>query len=290
MTEDWKSGGDALARRITAACAAAIFLLAAPGQAQRLGYADVSAYGAAPAPRLGYEDVADWGGLRTQAPGPIGSPSAAETESGRVREVYLDRMEIVPQAGRNGYSWDVAALIGGPRHRLYLASAADGSFGGALHYFELQALYSRAISNNWDLQAGLRYDLRPHPQRANFTFGAQGSATDALYLGAFGFLSHRGEFSARIFGQYDIALPSRFILQPSFEAEFYAQDVPALGIGRGPAFGEAGLRLRHEVAEAFAPYLGVSWERSFGRTARFAREVDEEVGGRSLVLGIRSWF
>jgi copper resistance protein B len=53
---------------------------------------------------------------------------------------------------------------------------------------------------------------------------------------------------------------------------------------------ELGLRLRYRIAEPFSPYLGVRYDRLLGRTARIARQAGEDVGGTSLVLGMRSYF
>ena len=69
-----------------------------------------------------------------------------------------------------------------------------------------------------------------------------------------------------------------------------AEDVPELLIGRGLTYAEAGLRLRYERSEKFAPYVGLSWERSLGRTARMERAADEDPETKSLVFGIRSGF
>lgn len=53
---------------------------------------------------------------------------------------------------------------------------------------------------------------------------------------------------------------------------------------------ELGLRLCYEIKREFAPYIGVSWERKFGGSARFARAAGDRVEATSLVLGIRAWF
>lgn len=60
--------------------------------------------------------------------------------------------------------------------------------------------------------------------------------------------------------------------------------------GRGVTESELGLRLRYRIAEAFSPYLGLSWDRLLGRTARFARTAGDDPGGAGLVLGVRSYF
>ena len=288
-------GGYARSRRSWRWLRAAALLLAAlapvAAPAQRMEYGDVFAQPAAsPAatPRLSYADLGQ-DVATSSAPTPS-ADAGAEEATGPVREYYLDQMEVTVADGSAGYAWDVAARIGGPRHRVWLEIIGEGSFGGSLDYLELQALYSRAISSGWDVQAGVRYDVRPRPNRAWAMFGAQGDATDALYLGIFGFVSHRGEAGARIYGLYDIPLVGPLILQPSAEANFFAQDIPELGLGRGLSYGEAGLRLRYRIRESFSPYLGVEWTREFGRTARFTREAGEDPSGRAFLIGLRSWF
>ena len=274
-----------------------LFALAAPAAAQQLAYHNLGAPpGAATAPRLDYAEVADDSDDGLAVP-PVTAAAAvaavgarAETGSSAVREFYFDQMETALSRGADGYAWDVAARLGGPRHRIWLGAIGEGTLGGSLDYLELQALYSRAVSENWDVQAGLRYDARPRPNRAWAMFGAQGNASDALYLGAFGFLSHKGEVGARFYGLYDIPLAQGLVLQPSGEINFFGEDIAELGLGRGLSYGEAGMRLRYEVREWFAPYVGVEYARSFGRTARFAREAGDEVGGRVFLLGLRSWF
>jgi copper resistance protein B len=50
------------------------------------------------------------------------------------------------------------------------------------------------------------------------------------------------------------------------------------------------LRLRYDVRREFAPYLGVNYERSFGRTADLVRATGGEVEETTIVLGLRAWF
>ncbi|HEU0135567.1 MAG TPA: copper resistance protein B [Allosphingosinicella sp.] len=280
-------------KREAASLAALLLLASTPAAAQRLHYERVDV---AEGPRLGYAALDLEGGSGSAAAQATGRPAnpAPGQENERVREFYFDRNEILFRRGAEGYSWDWSAYLGGSTNRLFLAATGDGTFGGPLDYLELQALYSRSIGN-FDLQAGVRWDAVPRPRRVYATLGAQGYAIpDIFYLGGLLFLSHQGEASARIFGTYDIPLAPRLILQPAFETEIAAQDVPDLGIGAGPVYGEAGLRLRYRVGrgetQAFSPYVGINYERLFGRTARLARDEGEDVEGFSLLAGIRSWF
>lgn len=155
----------------------------------------------------------------------------------------------------------------------------------------MQALYSRPLGDSGlQLQAGFRQDFVPRPRRSYAVLGVQGNLTEPLYVGAFGYLSRQGELTARLFAYYDLPLAGRLILQPAAETEIAAADAPELGIGSGPVYVEAGLRLRYRLAGAFAPYVGINWERLLGRTANLAREAGDEVETTHFVLGLRSYF
>jgi copper resistance protein B len=259
---------------------------AAPSAAQRLRYDDPLAALDRPDARLGYADVVN----AVDRPSPP-EPSPAPEPAGPVRAFYGDRIEWRPQRGRDAFHWDVSAEMGGASNRLWLASVGDGLLGGPIEYVEAQALYSRPLGESGlSLQAGFRRDFVPRPRRSYGVLGLQGNLLEPLYVGAFGFLSNRGELTGRLFAYYDVPIGRRLVLQPAVESEIAGADVPELGIGAGPVYVEGGLRLRYRIAEAFAPYVGLNWERLLGRTARFAREADEAVVDTSLVLGVRSYF
>ena len=210
----------------------------------------------------------------------------------RLTYALLDRLEWAPQRGRDGYAWDFSALTAGT-NGLWLSSVGEGSLWGSPEYLEFQALYSRKLENGFYLNAGLRWDAKPSPRRFYAAAGGQWereTGSGDLWIGAFGYLSDKGELSARFGGIYNHALGEKLYAQPSFELNASGDVVPELGLGRGLSYAEAGLRLRYELSPRFAPYLGLSWERSLGRTARLAREAGEDVEVRSVVVGVRSYW
>lgn len=204
--------------------------------------------------------------------------------------VLFDRLEYRALDGRDGYAWDAEGWYGGDYNRLWIKTEGEGEFGEAVESAEVQALYSRAINPWFNLQAGVRYDIRPKPDRAHLVLGAQGLAPYWFEVDAAAFLSDEGDLTARFEAEYDQRITNRLILQPRVEFDLAAQDVPELGIGAGLSTIEAGLRLRYEIKREFAPYVGVQYERRVGDTADFARAADEDVGGWSFLVGLRSWF
>lgn len=244
---------------------------------------------ASAAARSGPEHAADmvWGAA---AMAPVRRAVYAEHGAIRTGKLLLDRFEYRAQNGHDGYAWEGDAWYGGDYNRLWLKSEGEGGFGDALESAELQALWSRAIDPWFNLQTGIRYDLRPRPDRAHLAIGLQGLAPYWFEVDVAAFLSDRGDLTARLEAEYDQRITNRLIVQPRAEIELSAQDVPTIGLGAGLSSVEAGVRLRYEFVPEFAPYVGVDYERSFGYTADFARASGERVGGWAFVAGIRAWF
>lgn len=204
--------------------------------------------------------------------------------------LLADQLEYRARDGSDGYAWDVQGWYGGDYDKLWLKSEGEGAFGESPEQVEVQALYSRAIDPWFNLQAGIRHDFRPDPERTHLVLGIQGLAPYWFEVGGSLFLSDKGELAARFEAEYDQRITQKLVLQPSVELEVSAQDIPELGVGSGLSMAEAGLRLRYEFVPEFAPYVGVQYERAFGDTADFRRADGEDAGGWSVLFGIRSWF
>ena len=204
--------------------------------------------------------------------------------------ILIDRLELLARDGRDGYAWEGDAWFGGDYDKLWFKTEGEGEVGGRLEAAEVQALWSRAILPFFDFQLGVRHDIRPRPDRTHLAVGIQGLAPYWFEIDAAAFLSTKGDLTGRFEAEYDQRITNRLFIQPRVEFDLAAQDVPELGIGSGLSSAELGLRLRYHFVPEFAPYVGVGYERRFGDTARFARTGGEDVGGWSLLLGVRAWF
>jgi copper resistance protein B len=198
-------------------------------------------------------------------------------------------LEYQARAG-GGYRWDGEASFGGDINRLFLKSEGEGSGRGGIEAAEVQALYSRAISPYFNLQAGVRQDIDPTPARTYATVGFEGLAPYWFEVSGAVFVSTRGEVLGRLEGYYDQRLTQRLILQPRVELNLAAQNTRQIGIGSGVSNAELGLRLRYEITRQFAPYVGVSYDHKLGTTADYARARGEQPGGVTMILGVRRWF
>lgn len=203
---------------------------------------------------------------------------------------FLDRFEAQYGDEADTYVWDLDAWYGGDIDKFWIKSEGEGAFSGDLEDTEIQALWSHAIGPYFDFQTGVRYDIRPEPDRAHLVVGVLGLAPYFFELDAAAFLSNEGDLTARFEAEYDQRITQKLILQPRIEARFSAQDIPEIGIGAGLSSFDAGLRLRYEFVPQFGPYIGVEWQQQLGDTADFTRAAGEDPGRVVFLTGVRLWF
>ncbi len=215
---------------------------------------------------------------------------AKEHGASRISKVMANFLEWQDRAGGGGYRWDVEGWTGGDLNRFVVKTEGEGSRSEGTELAEVQALYSRAVARYTDVQVGIRHDLEPGPSRTHATVGFESMFPYWFEVEGAAFLSNKGELRARIEGSYDFRLTQRWILQPQAELGFSAEDIPEIEIGSGVTHVELGLRLRYEIRREFAPYVGISFERSLGRTADFVRRDGDRVENTTLVIGLRTWF
>jgi len=215
----------------------------------------------------------------------------AENGAVHTTALIIDRLEAGFGDGGDTYLWDVQGWSGGDINRFWWKSEGEGEFGGALEEAELQALYSRAVTPFWDVQAGVRQDFRPDgDDTTHLVLGLQGLAPYWFEIDAAAFLSTKGDLTARVEAEYDQRLTQRLILQPRLEIDASASDIPELEIGAGLSSIEAGVRLRYEFRKEFAPYVGVEWSRALGNTADYIEARGGEAEVTRVVVGLKAWF
>ncbi|NNB42533.1 copper resistance protein B [Pseudomonas chlororaphis] len=201
----------------------------------------------------------------------------------------VDRLEYQDADDGSALAWEMNGWIGGDIDRLWLRSEGERT-NGRTENAQVEALWGHAIGPWWDVVSGVRQDFKPGAPQTWAALGLQGMALYNFESQATAYLGEGGQSALGLQAEYDILLTNRLILQPNAEVSLYGKNDPQRGIGSGLSSLEAGLRLRYEVHRQFAPYVGVTWSRSYGKTADYAREEGEDSSEARLVLGVRLWF
>ena len=249
-----------------------------------------------PAPSPTPKPSSTGGGKRTTLPNL--SPDKDFGEPVADNEIYsfllFDLLEYESNRGAGSLRWDVLGWRGTDYNRFWFKSEGRQSFGERTGEIEVQALYGRLIAPYFDFQVGVRVDNRwrrgRNASRVLAVVGLQGLAQYRFEIEPALFISYKGDVSARLTATKDFLLTQKAVLQGRFETNVAAQKVEKFGVGSGLNDVGLGLRLRYEIRREFAPYIGVSWSRSFGQTADFARRDGEATNRLSIVGGVRMWF
>lgn len=205
-----------------------------------------------------------------------------------------DRLEYNVNSGLNPIVLDAQGYIGKDINKFWFEAEGEALTAETEGEVELEALYSRAITPYFDLQAGIRYDIVYNANdtrtRGFAVVGIQGLAPYFFEVDGNLFVSEEGDISAAFEAEYDLLFTQRLIGQPIVETSIALQEVEEWGVGSG--FNDIGLgfRLRYEILREFAPYIGINWERKLGKTADMARTEGGEVSSFSLLGGVRMWF
>jgi len=203
--------------------------------------------------------------------------------------VFADQLEWRNAGNEDLLAWDAQGWIGKDLNKFWWKT--DGEIAsGDVDNAELQFLYSRSIATYWEVQAGVRTDIKPDPGRDWAVLGVQGLAPYFFELDTALFVSSSGRTAARLNAEYSFLFTQKVILTPEIEINVFGENDSALRIGSGLSDIEVGLRLRYEIRREFAPYIGINWEKKFGTTADYAREDGLDISDTQLVVGIRAWF
>ena len=195
----------------------------------------------------------------------------------------MDKFEILDN-DENSREWEGSFYVGYDIDKLYIYSQGAATSDG-LEWSQNELVYSRAIAPFWDVQAGIAYDKNDDASRTWGEIAIAGLAPYFFEARVALLVNSDGNVGLRLEAEYEALITQKLILTPSLEADFYTKDEPAIQIGSGLSAMEAGLRLRYEFVREFAPYVGVTWEKTFGSTRDY-NPVDET----SLLAGIRLWF
>ena len=194
----------------------------------------------------------------------------------------MDRLEVQDQS-KHPVVWDTNFWIGKDIDKLYLYSEGEVANGDVES--ENQLLYSRAIAPFWDVQFGVGYDKTPQAEQGWGIIGLQGLAPYFFETKLDLLISEKGTVGVRFEVEYEALLTQKLIVTPRFETDLYTANIQKMELGAGLSSLNVGLRIRYEFIREFAPYVGVEWEKTYGKTAEY-----KDIDALRTVAGVRFWF
>jgi copper resistance protein B len=203
--------------------------------------------------------------------------------------LWLDQAEGRLLAAPSGAAWQGEGWYGDDYDKAWVRTEGEPDPSGA-ESARAELFWDRAILQWWNVDLGVRQDFGAGPGRSWAALGVHGIAPQGVDAEATLYAGSGERISARLKLDYELLFTQRLILQPEVEMNLYGRADPARSLGAGVSDLEIGLRLRYEVRREFAPYVGVVWERRWGRTASFWSAAGEDPSELTLALGLRVWL
>tara|TARA_R110002110_G_scaffold269682_3_gene485342 strand:+ start:365 stop:1102 length:738 start_codon:yes stop_codon:yes gene_type:complete len=190
------------------------------------------------------------------------------------------------------FVWFGDAFVGTDELKLrWLGGGEYDTNASQFEKMENRLVLQAPVSDFFDVKAGVRADTPKGKSRLYGVLGLTGLAKQWIEIDADLFVSDKGDASARLDAEYEMLLTNRLKLIPSTDLDVAFSDDRKMGVGSGFSRAEVGLRLSYDILDrALSPYLGVVWERKFGRTADFAREEGGDVEAWFVAVGMKVLF
>lgn len=190
-----------------------------------------------------------------------------------------------------GY-WSTEAWWGTDELKALWLSEAEYSFDhDSWEALDNRLALQTPVSDFIDLRGGLRFDTPDGENRQYAFVGLNGLLPYWLEMDSNLYVNEYGDVSLDLALEYELLLTNRLHLTPELELDAAFSDDEAVGVGRGLSGMEAGLRLSYDLVDrSIVPYVGVHYERAFGRTADFAADEGEDRDGWFAVTGVRLMF
>lgn len=217
------------------------------------------------------------------------SVKAGAKDDPLLTHIKVDKLSYFQHDGADTFALEADFWLGKDLNKFWLKTEVKQE-GSETEKFELQALYSKAVSAYWDMQLGVRHDFNLPEERTWAVIGLQGLAPYYFEIDSALFIGDNGDLAARFSAEYEMMLTQQWILSPEIELDFYGQNDLINRVGSGLSSAHISLRLKYEFIREFTFYAGIEHEKQFGKTAELTLENNGETKVTNTIIGISFWF
>jgi len=210
-------------------------------------------------------------------------PSAAHASG--VISGEVDLLELHLGQGSDHLVMESTFALGKGANQFVLKVDGGSDTRAAFDSIQVQALYSRALSDKVTVLAGVRRDFRDGGDLTYAALGVEASLTNWLDVEHYGYLSEHNDLtgSAKVTARWPLA--KRLTLEPRAILNWSAHTVPSEALGAGVNGLVGSVRLRREFGRHADLYAGVVHERLVGQTRRFAIASGQDPQVNRAIIG-----
>lgn len=201
----------------------------------------------------------------------------------------IEQFEFREAHSEHEWVWEARAYIGQDLNKFWLTTEGE-NISGDNQVSEFRALYSHAILPYWDINLGVRHEIRSEVEQTWLQLGIEGVAPYFIDSELVLFLGDKAQSGLRFEFEKELILAKRWSVIPELEMSFHGYNDKTTQTGSGLSVLEAGVRLHYDVIRELSPYIGMQWEKLYGNSAHFNRQRGNATGEAHFLFGIRAWF
>lgn len=209
-----------------------------------------------------------------------------ETASAQEVGLEVDLFEVHLGKGDDHLLLDSTLTVGGGADQLIVKLAGGSDTRTSFDDFEVQAFYSRSLSDKAALHFGVRHDIRAGSDLTHGVAGVVAELLPGLDAEHYFYLSQHGDLTGGAQLLLGVDITSRLALEPRLVVGWSAQDIPAEDLGNGLTDIEASVRLRRLLGRNFNIYGGVVHERLLGSTRDIAFAAGDPAEVTRAIVGV----
>ncbi|MBF7688745.1 copper resistance protein B [Acinetobacter rathckeae] len=172
--------------------------------------------------------------------------------------------------GQGTFGSSLESLIGTDENRLFVEASFNKAESHQPNY-NVSALYSRNVSDFWDVQAGVKYQAERNnsdSQRVDAVVGILGLAPYFFETKAYVYAGQYGFLGASVALERDFLLTQKLITQPYVDAEFVFRDQSKEAAKSGLSEFKTGIKTRYEINKRVRPFVDVAYAYEKGEKGK----------------------
>ena len=193
--------------------------------------------------------------------------------------------------GRGVWQSELESRVGTDEHKLFFKLHTQQAESQQTEY-EAQVLYSRMISDFWDIQAGVAYQQEDQTsaQQWRGVVGLHGLAPYFFETEAYLSLAEDQQVQLSLDTERDFLLTQKLILAPYLQAKLVLSDESEQAQKTGLNQLQTGLQMRYEISKKVMPFVDVAYGYHKGLAQTAEQDATESEQGWQYGAGLRLKF
>ena len=200
---------------------------------------------------------------------------------------------IVDDDGRGSASTELKTWVGSDKNKIFIQAHVEKAESEKTQT-ETKLLYSRNVTDFWDVQTGVRYQYQPEQKYAqnqwDAVLGLHGLAQYLFETEAYIYAGQNQRWQLSLETTRDVLFTQKLIAQPYLNADVIFNDESSYASKSGLSKLRIGLQTRYEISKKIMPFIDVAYAYNKGLKQTELQSATDSKKGWLYGLGLTLKF